>query len=190
MHDFLGLYENAFTEDFCESVVARMDAGFDNKVVINRKASDGADKHQKDDFQILPSQFVDSTFALGQDLQEVFYSTFKEKLNDYIEQFSVLKNYSDLSMYGIKLQKTPIGGGYHLWHCEVGDRATASRMLTYILYLNDVDEGGETELLYYHKRIKPKKGTLVIFPAHFTHAHRGNPPLSNEKYIATGWIEI
>ena len=41
-----------------------------------------------------------------------------------------------------------------------------------------------------HLRVKPKQGTLVIWPAAFTHTHRGNPPLSNDKYIVTGWTEF
>ena len=38
-------------------------------------------------------------------------------------------------------------------------------------------------------RIKPEQGTLVLWPAGYTHIHRGNPPLSGEKYIMTGWLE-
>jgi hypothetical protein len=56
--------------------------------------------------------------------------------------------------------------------------------------LNTVKEGGETEFLYYKKRINPIEGRLVIWPAGFTHTHRGNPPLSNDKYIITGWLEF
>ena len=58
-----------------------------------------------------------------------------------------------------------------------------------MLYLNTVEEGGETEFLYQSVRFKPVKNTLLIWPAGYTHTHRGNPPLSNEKYIVTGWVE-
>jgi hypothetical protein len=78
----------------------------------------------------------------------------------------------------------------HNWHSENSNRHVQNRLLAYTLYLNDVDEGGETEFLYYHKRLKPKAGTLAIWPAGFAHTHRGNPPLSNEKYIITGWVEV
>ena len=57
------------------------------------------------------------------------------------------------------------------------------------VYLNDVTEGGETEFLYQKCRFKPEKNTILIWPAQFTHVHRGNPPLSNDKYIITGWVE-
>ena len=31
---------------------------------------------------------------------------------------------------------------------------------------------------------------MVIWPAGFTHCHRGNPPLDRDKYILTGWLEL
>jgi len=56
-----------------------------------------------------------------------------------------------------------------------------------ITYLNDDFEGGETEFLYQGVRVKPEKGKTVIFPASYTHVHRGNPPIGGTKYIATTW---
>ena len=63
-------------------------------------------------------------------------------------------------------------------------------MFAFTLYLNDVEEGGETEFLYLSRRIEAKVGRLAIFPASFEYTHRGNPPISNEKYILTGWVEF
>lgn len=91
-------------------------------------------------------------------------------------------------VWQIKGQITKPGEGYHVWHCEAMDMQSSVRLLSYILYLNDIDEGGETEFLYYKKRIKPKAGTLLVFPAYFTHTHRGNTNLSDkDKVILTGW---
>ena len=58
-----------------------------------------------------------------------------------------------------------------------------------MIYLNTIEEGGETEFLYLKKREKPVEGKLLIFPAGFTHTHRGNPPLKGDKYILTSWLE-
>jgi len=84
-----------------------------------------------------------------------------------------------------KWQKTPKGGGYHVWHYE--NSVIWQRQLVWNLYLNDIEDGGETEFLDQNRRIKAKKGTMVIFPASWTHMHRGNPPLNKDKYIGTGW---
>ena len=64
------------------------------------------------------------------------------------------------------------------------------RIATLLLYLNDVDEGGETEFLNQHLRIRPKCGRLVICPAFWTHFHRGNPPINGVKYMINGWMEF
>ncbi|WP_299811256.1 2OG-Fe(II) oxygenase [uncultured Shewanella sp.] len=93
----------------------------------------------------------------------------------------------------INIQKYLQGkGGYPHWHSEqfpqLGHNEALHRVVLYMFYLNDVEEGGETEFYYQKKLIKPKKGTMVIAPASFTHSHRGNVPLSGDKYIATSWI--
>ena len=62
-----------------------------------------------------------------------------------------------------------------------------NRALTYLWYLNDVDEGGETEF-YNGKKIQPQQGKLLLFPSFWTHAHKANVPLSNNKYIITGFV--
>ena len=102
----------------------------------------------------------------------------------------MLADYDKHTIYTYKIQKTVPSGGYHVWHSEHGSMAFAGRTGVYLLYLNDVDEGGETEFLYYPKRVKAKTGRFILWPAGFTHTHRGNPPISNTKYIVTGWIEM
>lgn len=93
----------------------------------------------------------------------------------------------------INLQEYEAGkGGYPYWHSEVypqlPDNDPLHRILLFMYYLNDVEEGGETEFYYQEKKVKPQKGTMVIAPAYFTHTHRGNVPISNDKYILTSWV--
>ena len=57
-------------------------------------------------------------------------------------------------------------------------------------YLNDVPKDGETEFFHYGLKIKPEKGKTIIWPAEWTHAHRGNPTTVKEKYITTGWLSF
>ena len=83
-------------------------------------------------------------------------------------------------------------GGYHHWHSEIcadtQDCETLHRTLFFILYLNDVAEGGATEFFYQDVRVRPKKGCIVLSPAGFTHTHKGHVPVSSDKWIATSWV--
>tara|TARA_Y100000004_G_C8955092_1_gene430427 strand:+ start:2822 stop:3433 length:612 start_codon:yes stop_codon:yes gene_type:complete len=104
----------------------------------------------------------------------------------YGDEYETVTGY-DLQCSYINVQRTLPKQGYHSWHSEDPSSMTTRRVLVNMMYLNDVDDAGETEFLYQSKRIQPKKGRIVIWPAGFTHTHRGNPPLSGEKYIATAW---
>ncbi|NQD37528.1 2OG-Fe(II) oxygenase [Permianibacter sp. IMCC34836] len=99
-----------------------------------------------------------------------------------------------LYRYGnLNLQKYTAGeGGYFHWHSEIYPQdercEPLHRVLLFMFYLNDVAVGGETEFYYQQQKISPKRGRMVIAPAGFTHTHRGNMPVSNDKYIATSWV--
>ena len=59
------------------------------------------------------------------------------------------------------------------------------------MYLNTIEKdfAGETEFLYQKLRVQPEKNKLLIWPADFTHAHRGNVVFGqNPKYVITGWF--
>ena len=108
-------------------------------------------------------------------------------LNHYCTQYGSLAN-TPLASWNCKFQETPAGGGYHVYHYESGNFNESQRCLVWMIYLNEEFEGGETEFLYQKRRIKPTTGTVVIWPAGFTHTHRGNLVLDGTKYVTTGWF--
>jgi hypothetical protein len=90
---------------------------------------------------------------------------------------------------GWKFQRSETGGGFHQWHHEQGaGRQSPSRFAVWMIYLNDVETGGNTEFKFQELEVRPTAGTLVIWPAAYTHPHRANPDLVGKKYIATGWF--
>ena len=188
--EFIGIYENAFTLKECEDTIKLFEnyhkAGYSYSRLLEGKNT----LNSKNDVSVTISPSIELDWDPG------FISSFHKRFYDYIYpiyniQYPVLQCLQKHKSKHIKIQKTCPTQGYHVWHCEhnafPGDR---DRVLAWTLYLNDVEEGGETEFLYQSMRIKPKTGTFALFPAHFTHTHRGNPPLSGVKYIATGWIEF
>ena len=124
---------------------------------------------------------------------------FDVALRAYLDNYPTLEEYfknineqgGGIGSHHIKVQRTVPGGGFHKWHWErTTDIPSASRILTWTVYLNTVNHGGETEFLHRGLRIEPLEGRLCLFPCDFTTAHRGNPPLKEDKYIATGWFEV
>tara|TARA_B100000212_G_scaffold341810_1_gene326179 strand:+ start:3333 stop:3941 length:609 start_codon:yes stop_codon:yes gene_type:complete len=111
-------------------------------------------------------------------------------LADYRKQWEFFgTNIDKLYAGSFNIQKYEIGGHVKRWHTERDGIYNSHRMLAWITYLNDVEKDGETEFLYYNLKIKPEKGKTVIWPAEWTHAHRGNPTPSI-KYVITGWFHL
>jgi len=87
-----------------------------------------------------------------------------------------------------KLQKYKPGEGFYRWHSERSSVLPyTKRLLVYMTYLNDVSDGGETEFFYQQVKLRPKKGLTLIWPADWTHTHRGVTSSTQTKYIVTGW---
>jgi hypothetical protein len=83
-----------------------------------------------------------------------------------------------------QIQKTE-KGGYYRWHHD----GECGRIITYILYLNDVEEGiGGTTDFMNGKSVQPKAGKLIFFPATWSYIHRGKKLEKGEKYILTNFI--
>jgi hypothetical protein len=193
-HDeFVGVYDDVFSPMYCDRLIEYFEWCKNNNKIWNR---DTAERFKKDTSTALNpgSQTIEEISFVRENLtgliQEFNTCFWDTCYKDYSETYSTLDDYEAHTVYSYKIQKTLPGGGYHLWHCESAIKSFTRRIGVYILFLNDVEEGGETEFLYLSKRIKPKKGRLVIFPPNFPWTHRGNPPLSGEKYIMTGWIEF
>lgn len=120
-------------------------------------------------------------------LRKFIINKVEEGYRLYKEEFFQIES-ANITFAEAKIQRTPIRGGFHEWHCETGDVETIERCLVWMIYLNDIPENeGETEFLWQKMRVQPKAGRLVIWPAFFTHVHRGNPVYTHSKYIATGW---
>ena len=109
----------------------------------------------------------------------------------YTQQYRGAVEGDPLSSTTYKIQKTPPGGGYHVWHCEDSGFLYRDRVITWMVYLNDIprENGGATDFLHQKLSLQPEEGTIVFWPAAYTHMHRGAFLAGDiDKYIATGWF--
>tara|TARA_Y100000004_G_scaffold98539_1_gene110360 strand:+ start:7508 stop:8104 length:597 start_codon:yes stop_codon:yes gene_type:complete len=188
INNFIGIYDNYITEEECKKAINLFEAQNKFNKTLNRMTSENESVLRKQDKQY---------FANGENI-DVWWEELKTMMFNYdLAWTNYLKNTGAGDSYGVnkffytslKIQKTLPTEGYHVWHIEHGvGYDNEPRAFVFSIYLNDVEEGGETEFLHFSKRVKPKTGRIVIWPAGFPYVHRGNSPLSGEKYILTSWM--
>jgi hypothetical protein len=110
-------------------------------------------------------------------------------LDEYIQRFPFCNTSRFQIVEPLSMQCYPKGGGFKEWHTERLNAlpGTAFRHLVFMTYLNDVPDGG-TEWYHQDKYVEAKKGYTVIWPADWTHFHRGRVSKDHEKKIITGWF--
>jgi len=188
--DFINVYSDVAPEGFCQHSIEQ----FDRLVSAGSgwsRLPEGAPGHIKHDYAV----GLNYTHTTADDFNDVpvtdvFFNALTECMDDYREQFSVIQN-MNVQANHVKMQRTDPGGGYHVWHGERMDFHESTRVFTYMMYLNTLDDdaAGETEFLYQQKRFKAIENTMVVWPSEWTHAHRGNLVHGTKsKYIITGWF--
>lgn len=75
-------------------------------------------------------------------------------------------------------------------HVDVKSIPSAVRFLIFFWYLNDVEEGGETEITNLGLKIKPEKGKLLIFPPFWMFPHIGHPVVKGDKFLLSSYMHL
>ena len=184
-NDFNGIeeYKNSFPIEYCKKIIDT----FEQRAEMQLTEHQTGFKNQ-DERIFMDMANHNNMFHVDANLCKFFYQTIMDTYeHKYRKKYDSLGSVCQHSPKGMSVQKTRPHQGYHAWHCENADLVTSSRVMAYTLYLNAVEEGGETEFLYQGVKIKPEPGKLAIFPAYYTHPHRGNPIYKGIKYIVSGW---
>ncbi len=182
-HDqFIGVYKNSVPVEHCSKIENFYNRCVDHGIV--KHSMDEASVHilSRDDNVVKIPSFMDET-CTPEGWSGFYWQLLDSCLDKYRKEWPIDQV---LVTNGYKLHKVEEGEGYHAWHSEWG-MIVSNRCLAYMTYLSAPKEGGETEFLFQKRRIKPEVGTTLIWPAYFTHPHRGNPVLKGSKLYITGW---
>jgi len=131
--------------------------------------------------------------GLNTNLTEPCVQKYLAQLKLVIDKYKSVYEYADKNQYfwnindNFNIQKYEPNGGFYEWHTERNHPRNSLRHLTFMTYLNDVNDGGETEWFYQKLKVKPQKGLTVIWGTDWTFTHRGIPSPTETKYILTGW---
>ena len=198
LKDYIRIYDNVVSDSFCDKLINILHnnetyegtSGDNNK---DKKVKDSSDLDLTIDLNSVTPELYKELFLQIQDPIVNYINTFipnREGKQNYLTNEDASKFFTLLQPPKLKKYKAP-DQGYHAWHQDLGIVPPQSqRLLVVMLYLNDVKEGGETSFYHQNIKIKPEKGTAVLFPPYYTHMHKGESPISNDKYICNIYIGI
>jgi hypothetical protein len=182
---FIYIEENNIDRELCERIIDHFENDHRKMKGVFGGKWGTIDEKVKNTLDLAFSSFTDSHWM---EIDKLLFFSLKhaicryyKKIMDYHIKYEV-----ELFDSGFQIQKYEKNKGKYVWHHDSMTTAQQHRVFTFIWYLNDVLEGGETYFL--NGKIKPTAGKLLLFPSTWTYMHKGDIPISNNKYIITGWI--
>jgi len=177
--DLIRVYDNALDSSICEYLVEL----FESKKDLHERL----ENDKKPNFTQLNLTEISGESPDIQDVHNIaLKAVFKYKKDYYsfIDERCFPESHA-FEQFRIKKYNTD-GNDMFDTHVDVTDHDSSRRFLSFMWYLNDVDDGGKT--VFKDFEIKPKSGTLVVFPPLWMFPHRGDPPISNKKYILSTYL--
>ncbi len=212
LSDFIGLYKSVLTKEECKEIIQFFEnchtAGLTNVGATvsgqsNPQVKDSIDLQLMNEALNLPSGYQWACHPEKHEkISNLLRKQFKNICADYLQGWvdavvSVNPDNPPCSMTegpvylsSIQIQKYPKGSkGYPAIHCEADNHLMYRRILAPILYLNDVTDGGCTEITLANVTIPPVAGNAMVIPSQPPWYHRGLPSKTQDKYIITTWLE-
>jgi hypothetical protein len=188
--------QSSLSKELCEEIIDKYEK--EQNLKYQGVTARGLDKNIKDTQDMMIPESKE-----WEEINQVLSIELQRHVKLYIERIEKGENYKEERNFGIEykhladkllqennfmIQKYDQKKGRYVYHEDGLTDQKKSRVITYLWYLNDVVEGGETEFFGGSYHIIPETGKLLLFPAVWCYPHRGNIPVSSCKYIITGWL--
>jgi len=179
LNDFIHVYDDVLEPNVCQFLIDFFEESSDKHERIEQNAKPNFTQFNltencknSQEVEQVHNHIITKIFEYKKKYYEFVDSRcFPEQHN--FEQFRIKKYNND-------------GNDLFDTHVDVMDYDSSRRFLSFFWYLNDVERGGET--VFSDMTILPKIGRMVVFPPLWTFPHRGNSPISNEKYLLSTYL--
>ena len=190
---YIYVWEKTVPQEKCKNIIDKFEQNIkDSEQGVTFR---GVNLHVKNSKDIFIADHLDK----WKEEDDLFFNAINESFLAYFKHLNDVSNYryfttnekykylpvnDEIIDSGYQIQKTEPGKGY-VWHNDFAFQNNLVRTLTFILYLNTVEEGWTQ--FHNGDQVAPVAGRVVIFPATWTYVHQGYPP-KQTKYIMTGWL--
>ena len=171
----------------CDELIAYFELNKNKQKIGVSGVGKNLDVKNSTDIRIAPKDMK----LPGNEIFEEYFHNLYSCYQDYSTEWPFLTTFAEnLQISDFNLQRYQSGQHFQQLHTERSSLETLHRVFAWMTYLNDVDEedGGSTFFSHYDLAIQPRKGLTLIWPAEWTHAHKGNVLKADNKYVITGWM--
>lgn len=171
------VYENVI--DNCDELIA-LARGFDKSKITEAKIGK--------DLSLVPeyrsATLIDISAVFSNDIE---WFVIAKKIWEYGNQYAIENLISFSNMEYLQFLHYKKNDGFYKKHVDAGP-GSIDRIFSAVLYLNDIEKGGETYFNKFDVSVHPKKGRLALFPANYAYEHEAKTPISNEKNVIVTWF--
>ena len=184
----IAIIDDVLSSKICKSIISRFECEEDVKSTSHsiHKSAVGADISKT------LGIVIDEENKKWIDIFDILHESVNKNLKLYSQVINISKSkYNNIYFPYAHVQKILKGGFYkpHVDNFTSSNEYKYERIITFIWYLNDVRNGGETHFIQTGLKIKPKIGRLAMFPSNAPFVHEGLYTQEN-KYIISAWLEI
>lgn len=168
LRDYIKQYDDVIRPYSCEKIIAFFEA---HKAHAKRYRTDGYD------FTQLDVNEIDESLAMA------VASECTKAFDGYIAQLGIDYMEPSMRFEDVRIKKyDPDLDQEFGCHIDNYGPGSSDRFLTFIIYLDDNDEGS-TYFPNFDVRVPCKKGSMAVFPPTWQYWHQGCKPVEKPKYI-------
>ena len=194
--DFIQVFDRALPTQECKYIIDYINSkelirgGFNASTRKPGVVENIVDPKEKDCWQVEHTYLTKGTDKQSEIISRMLMEVLKKTAVNYGKMHPESRQVIPWYPHdGYNMQKYDPGQAYHGLHCEnYGDPIGVQRCLVWMIYLNTVKDKGGTFFSNYSRTVDAVEGRCVIWPAYWTHFHKGIPRPTETKYIVTGWF--
>ena len=178
MKNYITLYENRFSNEECNSLI--------NKFEDNSSLHELKSITSHDGWHMQFTQIKLANHEIFEKENKKLRALFLEAISAYKKEHNILTHQwpKKFNLEPVRMKRyLPNSNERFDEHVEVTNLKTARRFMVVLLYLNDDFTGGETDFPQFEVMVKPKQGSMALFPAMWNWLHKGNSVKNKPKYI-------
>ena len=184
MDNLIQVYDDVIDKDSCNTLIGKFETHEEQHETVYQE--DGDEKIAFKQLQMIQFKEWESVQSGMLELFQDYIVRYKMDCNIKSKQWPKEYGYEAIRMKRYLNNDTDRFDP----HVDVLDHNTSRRFLAFFIYINDVDEGGETKFLNFQKpgtfipfTVTPKRGRLLMFPPMWPWYHAGLKSESGNKYL-------